>query len=98
MRDSLPALGFLAALVIVPFFISAATAWSILHFTNNGLLVGSGVVTAMLNDQDTGTDASEKVVQCPYITSAGFVEVEVEHKEYGYRGQRDCPWRIDLTA
>lgn len=98
MRDSLPALIFLVALVVIPFITSAAMAWSVLHFSNNGLLVGSGTVTVMADDQSSETGTPKKVVQCPYLTSEGFVEKMVEHKDYGYRGQRDCPWRIDLSA
>ncbi len=96
MRDALPALGFLAALVIVPFLISASIAWSILHFTDTGLLIGRGNVTTIASDQDTGGE--KKVVQCPYFTSDGFVERVVDFQEYGYRGQRDCPWKISASA
>ena len=96
MRDALPALGFLAALIIVPFFVSAGIAWSILHFTNTGLLIGAGKVITTASDQDAAGE--KKVVQCPYFTSDGFVERVVEYKEYGYRGQRDCPWRITVST
>lgn len=96
MRNALPALGFLTALVIVPFIISVCMAWSILHYTDTGLLIGRGTITAIASDQDGGSE--KKVVQCPYFTSDGFIERVVEYKEYGYRGQRDCPWRITVSA
>ena len=96
MRDALPALGFLSALVIVPFIISVSIGWSILHFTDTGLLIGRGTVTTMASDQDAAGE--KKVVQCPYFTTDGFVERVVEYQEYGYRGQRDCPWRISVST
>lgn len=98
MREVLPAFGFLAALVVVPFFVGIGTTWSVLHFTDTGLLVGAGTVTTIASDQDTANNAEKKVVQCPYVTSTGFIERVVDHKEYGYRGQRDCPWRINVSA
>lgn len=94
MRDSLPAFGFLAALVIVPFLITAGIIGSVLHFTNSGLLVGRGAVTTQAIDQD----AEKKVVQCSYFTGTSVVRKVVDHGEYGYRGQDICPWRIDLSA
>jgi len=96
MRDALPALSFLAALIIVPFIISVSMTWAILHYTDTGLLIGSGKVTVMASDQDAGVE--KKVVQCPYFTTDGFIERVVDYQEYGYRGQRDCPWRINVSA
>ncbi len=96
MREALPALGFLVALVIAPFLVTAGIAWSILYFTNIGLLVGGGELKTIASD-GTG-DAESKVVMCSYFTSAGFVERAVDHKKYGYYGQRNCPWRISVSA
>ena len=96
MRDALPALGFLAALVIVPFIVSLSIAWAILHYTDTGLLIGRGQVTTIASDQ--ASDGEKKVVECPYFTSDGFVQRVVDYKEYGYHGKRDCPWRINVSA
>lgn len=94
MKDTLYALSFLLALVVVPFFISIGTAWSVLHFTDTGLLVGGGEITQIADDQT----AEKAMVQCSYFTAAGFVERAVEHKKYGYKGQHNCPWRINISA
>ncbi len=94
MRDALPALSFLIALTFAPFIVTACLVWSILHLTDSGLLVGGGEIRTMASV----TDETSKMVACSYVTSAGFVERDVEHKRYGYRGQRNCPWRISLSA
>ena len=94
MRDALPALGFLLALVVAPFFITVGMAWSILHITDTGLLVGGGEIKTVSATDET----KEKMVICSYFTAAGFVERAVDHKKYGYRGQRNCPWRINISA
>ncbi len=94
MRDALPALSFLLALVIAPFFVTIGMTWSILHFTDTGLLVGGGEITAVATDQEP----EKKLVMCSYFTAAGFVERAVEHKRYGYHGQRNCPWRINIST
>ncbi len=94
MRDALPALGFLLALVIAPFFVTVGTTWSILHFTDTGLLVGGGEIATV----ETKDEVRKELVMCSYFTAGGFVERAVEHKRYGYQGQRNCPWRISVSA
>lgn len=94
MRESLSAFGFLAMLTIAPFFVTAGILWSILNITDSGLLIGSGEVTTVTTDQDVEMN----VVRCSYFTAAGFMEKVVDQKEYGYRGQHNCPWRVDIST
>ena len=98
MKDSLSALLFLIALTLVPAKITVGLLWSALHFTETGLLVSAGEVTVQPHREAVGDNRELAVVACSYVTSSGFVEEIVEHKDYGYKGQRDCPWYIDLTA
>lgn len=94
MKDSLLALSFLLSLVVLPFFVSVGIAWSVLHVTDTGLLVGGGEV--MVVADAAGDD--KKVVECSYFTSDGFEDHFVDHDQYGYRGQRNCPWYIDASV
>ena len=98
MKKSLVGIGLLVMLINIPFFLGLGVTWSIMHYTGTGFLVGMGTVTTVADNGEGENGATKEVVECPYLTSSGFIEAVVDHKGYGFGGQLNCPWRIDLPA